>query len=299
MKTYLDCIPCFFEQALRAARIAGADRDTQKTIINELARAVRKFPLKNSPPEMGRIIYRIVRKVSGVDDPYRRLKHESNRMALRMYSKMKNKVRHASDPLLTAVELAVAGNIIDFGAKKKLNVAKELNRIMAFEKKKIKGERTAVFEFEKFRSAVLPARTIMYLGDNAGEIVFDRLLIEELNRSKVPKKIWYAVKERPIINDALREDALECGIDKVAEVISSGLDAPGTLLHLASGEFRERFRKADVVISKGQGNFEALSNQKLKKKGKLFYLFMAKCPVTCRHIGCRHEDIILCYEKSI
>ena len=294
MKTHLDCISCFFKQALDAARIAGAGAKTQKKVLSELARALPTFSLNSSPPQMGRIIYGLVRKITGKKDPYKKLKQKSNRLALGLYSKLKDKVSASSDRLLVAVELAIAGNIIDYGVKNSLNVDKELKKILSQENKIIRSEKKKLFNYSEFKRALRKAKTILYLGDNTGEIVFDRVLIEEIKRIGKNKKIIFAVKEKPIINDALVEDAYICGVDKIAEVISSGLDSPGTILSLCSKRFLKVYKKADMIISKGQGNFEALSDA----KRDIFFLFMAKCPVVAGDIGCNLGDVILCHNSK-
>jgi len=294
MRTYLDCIPCFFKQALEAARMAGADERTQKRILNELAGLLPKFPLSSSPPEMGRIIYGLAKNITKKDDPYLKIKEKSNKLALGIYSKLKNKVRHSQNRLLTAVELAIAGNIIDYGVKNSLNINRELARILDEENRAIKKENKTIFGYGSFKRVLNSAKTILYLADNAGETVFDRILIEEIRRIDKDKDIVYAVKEKPVINDALKKDAFSCGIDKVAEVISSGSDAPGTILSLCSKNFLALYKKADMVISKGQGNFEALS----ATKRQAFFLFMAKCPVIAQHVGCNVGDVILLYHSG-
>ena len=294
MKTYLDCIPCFFKQALDAARIAGASKKTQKRVLNELAKALTRFSLSSSPPQMGRVIYGLVGKITRKKDPYKKIKVKSNRLALGLYGKLKNKVSASSDRLLMALELAIAGNIIDYGVKNSLNVDKELKKILSEENKIIKSEKKELFSYPKFSSALKNAETILYLGDNAGEVVFDKVLIEEIRRLDRNKKIIYAVKEEPIINDALAEDAYACGIDEIAEIISSGLDSPGTILSLCSKDFLRIYRNADMVISKGQGNFEALSGA----KRPIFFLFMAKCSTVAKHINCNTGDIILLYNSD-
>ena len=120
------------------------------------------------------------------------------------------------------------------------------------------------------------------------------VLIEKIKGLYKDKRIIYAVKEKPIINDALMEDAYRCGIDRMAEVVSSGLDTPGTVLSLCSKKFLKIYKDADMIISKGQGNFEALSEQ----KRPIFFLFMAKCPVVAKHVGCNLGDIILLYNRG-
>jgi len=294
MKTYLDCIPCFFKQALEAARTAGASTKTQKKILDELAKILPKISLTSSPPEIGRVIYALVSEITGKNDPYLKEKKRSNNLALGIYDKLARKIASAGDKLLFAVELAIAGNIIDYGVKNSLNVDAELVKILDKEEKIIKKESKTIFDYAGFKQVLRHAKNILYLADNAGEVVFDRILIEQIKSMDKDKQIVYAVKEKPVINDALRQDAVVCGIKKIARIVSSGSGAPGTVLSLCSKKFLSMYRKADMVISKGQGNFEALSNA----KRSVFFLFMAKCPVIAKDVGCKVGDIILCYHGS-
>jgi uncharacterized protein with ATP-grasp and redox domains len=290
MRIYLDCIPCFFRQALEAARISGTSEKTQRIILHKVAKILPKFSLASTPPEMAQSIYKIVREMTHRKDPYKTIKTKSNKFALKLYTDLKRKVTVADDKLLKAVELAIAGNIIDYGVKNSLNLEKELKKILNKEKT-FKKRKSAFFDYLHFKRALNQAKTILYLADNAGEAVFDRILIEEIKRIDRNKEAIYAVKERPIINDALIEDACECGIDKIAKVISCGSEAPGTILSLCSKDFLKVYRKADMIISKGQGNFEVLSEE----KRPIFYLFMAKCPVVANDVRCKVGDIILLY----
>jgi len=295
MKTYLECIPCFFRQALEASILAGAHPAMQRQVMIELAKALPVFSMAASPPEMGRVIYGIVRKVTSRKDPYAQIKTESNRRALRLYPCLKKKIGHARDRLGCAVELAIAGNIIDYGVKNSLNVDRELAKILKMENRQIPRETRSLFQYARFRRSMAGAKYILYLADNAGEVVFDRLLIEEIKREDARKKIYFAVKTGPSINDALAEDAHLCGIDQNAEIITNGSDAPGTVLPLCSPSFRRIFRCADMVISKGQGNYESLSGA----PRPVFFLFMAKCAVVARHIGCAIGDIVLRYHSPL
>ncbi|HPN72738.1 MAG TPA: ARMT1-like domain-containing protein [Candidatus Omnitrophota bacterium] len=288
MKTYLECIPCFFRQALEASSLAGADDVTRKKIIDEVASELPAFPLEASPPEMGRIIHGIVKKHTGKSDPYLEIKRKSNVFALKLYDKFKEKAERSKDSLLAAVEMAIAGNVIDFGVKNSVNIEKELDRILREEGRAIKRESERLFEFDSFRKNLECCKDLLYLADNCGETVFDRILIEEMVKMGI--SVDYAVKGSPIINDALVEDAEFCGIDKVARVISSGSDAPGTVACRCSEEFLGKLKNSCMVISKGQGNFEALSSRPPRE---IFFLFMAKCPVVVKDIGCDLGDTLL------
>lgn len=295
MKTVLECIPCFFRQALEASKLAGADLKVQRQVLNALAKALPVFSLASSPPEMGQKIYRIVRKVTGRNDPYAQIKYESNQRALELYARLKKKIAASRDPLGAAVKLAIAGNIIDYGVKNSLNVDRELKKILKMEDRLIPGRDRALFRYAEFRDALARAKTLLYLADNAGEVVFDRVLIEEIQKGDPLKKIHFAVKAGPTINDALLEDARMCGMDKIAKIVINGSDAPGTVLPLCSPSFRRLFRRVDMVISKGQGNFESLSSV----RRTVFFLFMAKCPVVAGHMACPLGTIVLrCHQPS-
>ncbi|MBN2119810.1 MAG: DUF89 family protein, partial [Candidatus Omnitrophica bacterium] len=233
--------------------------------------------------------YNLLKKVSPNGDPYKKIKQKSNRLALKLYNKLKSKVNRSEERLLTAVELAIAGNIIDFGVKNNLNVNLELNRILLKEEEY--ARKRTLFHYQEFKKALKMAKTVLYLADNAGEVVFDRILIEEIKTMYPEKTIYFAVKNKPIINDALFEDAKYCGIDKFAKVLSNGSDAPGTILRLCSNDFKRIYRKADVIISKGQGNFESLSNE----KRPIFFFFMVKCGVVAKETRAKLADIALIY----
>jgi len=293
MNIYLECIPCFFKQAIEASRLSGANSKDQVKILKQIAEEISQSDLSGSPPEMGKIIYGTVKKITKVRDPYEKIKAKSNRLALTLYAKLDESIRHSKDSLLKAVQLAIAGNIIDYGVKSSLDIDDEIKKILKMEDRAIRNENITLFDFNAFKKAITNSKVILFIGDNAGEIVFDKLLIAEIKRRYKNKNIIYAVRGKPIINDALKADALQCGLHYAARIISSGLDIPGTVLSLCSKVFLDVYRRADMVISKGQGNFEALSD----KNKDLFFLFMAKCPVVARHINCKIGDIIL-YRKK-
>ena len=288
MRTYLDCIPCFYRQALSAARIAGADELIQKKIIDELSQLIPNFTLETTPPEMGRAIYSLVGKISGVKDPFKEIKENSNKFALKLYPKLKQEINISEDRLLTAVKLSIIGNIIDYGAKNSLNVVEEIDHLFQGNFTINNENSSTTFKYNQFKESLNKIDTIIYLADNAGEVVFDRLLIEELVE-ELGKQVIYVVRGKPIINDALIEDAIFCGINKVAKIISSGSDAPGTIMKYCSPEFVELYKDTGLIISKGQGNYESLSEE----DKSIFFLFKAKCPVIAEDVSCKVGDMVL------
>ncbi len=283
MRTYLDCIPCFLKLTLEQGRLLTGDELVHRELMNEAAKLIPGFSLGSTPPKMVREMQEVIRRRFPNSDPYKKVKDQSNRRAMELYPTLKEKVAQSEDRLLTAVELAIAGNVIDYAAKNNLNIEKEIQEILTGS---FLAEKKNVFEYDLFRKELAEAKTILYVADNAGEILFDRVLIEEIS---LGREITFAVRDKPILNDATREDAVFCGIDKIARVISSGVDAPGTVLEYCSDEFLKIFKAADMVISKGQGNYEALS----EAPRKIYFLFKVKCPVIARHSGARMGDIVL------
>ncbi|MFZ0482045.1 MAG: ARMT1-like domain-containing protein [Desulfobacterales bacterium] len=276
MKTYLDCLPCFMNQALRAARIATDDEKKIKTVLDEVGMMLKDIPLDSSPPESGRLIYHKIKEITGNLDPYKKIKKESTQKALSLYPSLKNRLEKSKDRLLTAIRIAIAGNIIDFGANWNFDLENETYKVLEMN--------FAVCDYNEFKNKLDKAPKILYIGDNAGECVFDRILIEEIKRP-----VTYVVRGMPIINDATHEDAVQAGIDGVATILSSGTDAPGTILETCSPEFNEVYKNSEFIISKGQGNYEALS----KETRPIFFLLKTKCHVVADDIGVSNGDIVL------
>jgi uncharacterized protein with ATP-grasp and redox domains len=276
MKTYLDCYPCFLRQALDAARYAGADDDQQRTILNLVLDTLRSLDPASTPPEIGDAIHRMVRQETGGGDPYASAKDEATQQALALYPRLKALVAEASDPLQVAVRLAIAGNIIDLAPNSSYDLWATVERVLE--------QPFAVDDSQAFARALSSADALLYLADNAGETVFDRVLIETVD---VP--VVYAVKGGPVLNDATLDDAVKAGLDKVAELASTGSDAPGTVLRLCSAEFRRRYDEAQMIVAKGQANYETLSGE----GERLFFLLQTKCYVIAEDVGVPQGSIVL------
>jgi damage-control phosphatase, subfamily I len=290
MKTAIECIPCFFRQAIEAADLLGASDRIKKQILDSVARAVPEFSLRSTPPEMAQRIHAIVREVTGSADPYASLKRKSHEQAMAVCGRCRDKITRSRDALRTAVELAIAGNSIDFGVKGSLDVRAEIEKIVRREEREIQREDAHCFQYDFFIKQLEGAQDILYLADNVGETVFDRLLLEQIKIRWPGKNICYAVRGSPVLNDAVEKDAYNAGIDAYARIIGNGYDAPGTVLEKSSPAFRRLFTSADVIISKGQGNFESLSG---RKSPLIFFLFLVKCSVVAQQLGCSVGTIML------
>ena len=271
MKTTLDCIPCFARQALQAARFATDDPQVQETVMRAVLREVAEMDMNQPPPVMAQWVHRRLRALTGSPDPYRSAKDDFNRLALELLPAMERQIALATDPLALAVRYAIAGNAMDLGPSMNVSVAQLRHSIETVLDSPFEGD------VELLRRALNGAEHILYLADNTGEIVFDRLLIQQLP----PGRVTVAVRGAPILNDATLEDARTAGLHELAEVIDNGSDAPGTLLSDCSDAFVTRFRAADLIIAKGQGNYETLS----EVAAPLFFLLKVKCSLVGDRVG--------------
>lgn len=272
MQSYIDCIPCFSRQALAALRETTDDEEAILRAMRRTLTASAQFDLELSPPEMAQQIHRIIREETGSSDPYEKIKARSTAFALGLLDETRALVTGSIDPFKMALRFSIAGNILDFGIHSKWDRLNLSNFLEETRLKPLDDEAVATL-----RNAAKAARTVLFLGDNAGETVFDRLLIEQMPHAQV----FYAVKGAPVINDAILADARAAGLDQVAELIDNGTDAPGTILSQCSDAFKTRFARADLVIAKGQANYETLSTA----HRPLFFLTQVKCPVLARDMG--------------
>ena len=275
MKLYLDCYPCVLRQTLQACRSAGVPEKKQSSVIGEVMNLLQEVDPSSRPPEIIARIHDLIRNLTGCEDPYMELKQMSTKNALLLYAGLKRKISKAENPFDTAIRLSIAGNIIDFGISNDFDLPSVIQRVLA--------QSYSIDHTHELRDEISNAKSILFLADNAGETVFDRLLIETID-----KHVIYAVKDAPVLNDATIEDAISAGIDRVAKVLSCGARAPGTILSQCSDEFIEIFNNADVIIAKGQGNYEALS----EKNKNMFFLLQTKCGVLARDIGVPIRSIV-------
>ena len=273
MKTYPECIPCQVSFALRTARKAADDDAVVGSLVLRSLELILSFGLDQPPPRVAREIGRLVKAETGVRDPYRDEKERQNQVALELYPHLKRRVERAVDPLREALLLAAGGNVIDsiaLGERDPLEALEDL------------GGAFAKDNYGELRDELEKAKSLLLVGDNAGEIVIDKILVEELLKLWPSLEVLYAVRGGPTINDATMEDAIEVGMTEICRVITTGDDTPGVILELCSDDFRGVFLQADLVLAKGQGNFETLEEV---RDPRLFFLLRAKCPTIIRHIG--------------
>ena len=266
---------------MAAARMSTDNQTIHRRVLNSVSTMIPDLALDVTPPEIAQKVYRMVYKITGNNDPYLEVKKCANTSAMTFYPHMKDIVDNSNETLEIACKLAIAGNAIDLGAQA------EFGSIYSIIEDSV-GYQLDQEQYRKFKESVGQSSLILYIADNAGEIVFDRILIEKLLKVK-KSKIVLVVREKPIINDATLDDALQVGINKVATIISNGSDAPATILSQCSPEMLRYYRAADLIISKGQGNYESLSG----RSENIFFLLKVKCPVIARYSGFDAGSLVL------
>lgn len=278
MEVLLDCLSCSMRQLLDAARMSTDDKQLQTTIMDEGIAMLATYKSYRNSPELCRAMHGIVEKYTGNNDPYKPIKDRDVEAALKLYPMLKHYAEDG-DRLHRALKVSATGNVIDSAVNSQLSIESCVQHELQ--------KAFAICDEAELRKKLKKAKTLLFVGDNAGETVFDRVLLETL----APMEIGYAVRSKPTLNDATPAEAIASGLDRCARIIPSGSDMPGINLDEATEEFQRAFWESDIVICKGQGNFETLS-----ESGRdAFFLLKAKCPVLARLIGVGLGDYVFRY----
>ena len=281
-----ECVPCLINQVLRAFQLLKPDisreiiLDTQKKLMDYLV----SFDIeKRASPIIGKVAYNLVAEALGVNDPYASIKKQHNQLALQFYDEAKKIVDKAEDPLFKAIIIAALGNTIDLGTNHKIDFINDI--------KNFTPDDLAINDYETFKQSLLDTDHLLILLDNAGEIVFDKLLVETMLKTFPELEIICSVRSAPIINDATLEDAKFVGLTDLVQVIEAS-GTPGIYIPTTTDEFKKHFFLKDgVILSKGQGNFESLYGMEIPDK-EVYYLLKAKCSLMERIFSVKEGNII-------
>ncbi len=288
MNITLDCIPCYVRHTVEVIRQFSDNEVLQEKVVKKILSLIAELDFSQSPPEFAGVVHGIIRETLRCDDPYLEIKNNSNQLAETIVARLKAGLQDHSDKLGRSILYSIAGNIIDSGVS-------AITSDSEVEKSVWMAENVApeINDLKELKIRIRDAAKIIILGDNAGEIVFDRLMLENFPKNK---ELFYVVKSGPILNDSTSEDAVAVGIDKYARVVANGTRTPGTPLSLVSQEFMDVFNEADLIISKGQANFETLSHL---RDSRIFFLLRAKCHVIARLANVSQGSFIVsCGDRS-
>jgi len=282
MKAKSECYICSLQQVLSITRRITDDPETELRIINKALEYMVNMDPEITPAEISSDLFRLVCRELEASDPYREEMDFYNRQALELYPRLQEVLAKSDDRIYTALLLAVAGNQIDLGIIDEIDIEGTIREVLA--------EGLRLNDYEEFRNDLAEAKSLLYLVDNAGEILFDRILLEEIKKVYPDLQVTIAVKKEPAMNDALRADAFQTGMDRMGEIIDTGCGDLGAPKRRCSAEFAEAFRRADLVIAKGHANFETIEGE--WKHPAVYALLRAKCPVVAGTLGVEVFDSV-------
>ncbi len=282
MKVQTECERCFLRQADDAAQRLNLSETTRKMMIRAVTEELANTATDVTPPVRASRVHAVVRRISSNSDPYQEAKRQATEHALGLYQQLKHRIHASDDPLDTAVRLAIAGNIIDLGVASHYDLEESIEHVL--------HQPLAIDQMARLKQAIADAKEILYLADNAGETVMDRLLIETIG-----KPVTYVVKGSPAVNDATREDAIAAGLDQSCEIIDNGAAILGTLLEQCNEELNQRFVSAELIIAKGMANYESLNGSRTG----LFFLLQTKCAVIANHLGVAEKSNVVIEDSPL
>ena len=277
-----ECVKCIVGQIDKATKLLNLEKKLSLEIMNEVENRALSFSFEDTPPFVAKDVYQYLALKTGLNDPLEKLKQESIKKATTYVPLIEEKIQNSNDKLFTAIKAAVAGNVIDFATTKEFCLDEEINSIFA--------TNFAIDDYKTFKKELEKTNTLIILSDNAGENVFDKILVKTIKVLYPKTKIYYATRGEAIINDITTKEAFQVGIDKYCEVISSGVDTPGLEKKQADKKFLKLFENTPLVLSKGMGNFECLEAY---QDNRVFFLFKVKCDVVANQISRNLGEIIL------
>ncbi|RUM43951.1 MAG: hypothetical protein DSY46_06905 [Hydrogenimonas sp.] len=276
-----ECVTCIFSQALRVCEKLQVDKVTTKAVLDRVGCMVPTWRFDETPPQVAARVYPAIAELLETDDIYRDFKREATEHAKAFIPYVEAMINQSDDQFHAALKAAVAGNVIDLAATKQFDLKEEVAKV--FETP------FAIDDSSALRQLLETAKKVLIIGDNAGEHLFDKVLMKQLVRLFPEIELGYVVRGEPIINDITVLEAKEAGIDEVATIIDSGVNTPGLDLSRASDTMKRAYERADVIIAKGMGNYESLNDRSTRPT---FFLLKVKCNVVANSLGRNIGDIV-------
>ncbi len=286
MRIHDKCLPCVINQAFKVADITGVDQ--KEELLREVFSYLSKMDFQSTTPEIIGEVFEMIKRYTNNSDPYKETRNYYNQLFLKLLPEFEQKIQRAENSFQAAVRYAIVGNIIDFNPIHNILLEDIFD---CFEK--MDQLEMAIDHSEALMKDILAAKTLLYLGDNCGEICMDKILIKKIKELNADIEISFGVRGKPVVNDSIAEDAYAVGIDTYAEIIDNGDCSLGTVLSRTSNDFKEIYKRADVVIAKGQANYECLSEE----NKNIYFLLMTKCDVIAKDIGVEEQKMI-CMKAS-
>jgi uncharacterized protein with ATP-grasp and redox domains len=275
MKIQENCLPCIVNQAIKVATMVGLEDKEQ--LLRKTFTYLSQVDFKtSSTSEVIGEIFVLLKKEIGNEDPYKETRVQYNKMFLEQIPDLEREINGVENPFIEAIKYAIIGNMIDFNPIHNLLLS-DIETSFT----RLKEEQLEINHSNLLIQEIGNAATILYLGDNCGEICLDKILIKKIKELNPSCQVFFGTRGEAVVNDSVEEDAYFVGIDDHATIISNGDSSMGTVLYRTSKRFQEIYKNADIVIAKGQANYECLSNE----NKNIYFLLMTKCSMIAMNIG--------------
>lgn len=281
MKMNERCFPCLINQVIKVAQIC--DVQDKEGLYKKVFKWLSQMDFELSNPEIMGAVFAMVKDNVYNDDPYQKIRNDYNQLFMSMEKDFEDKIYSSQNPFLEAIKYAIVGNIIDFSP---MHTKSSQDILKMFET--INQLTLTINHTEDLKKDILSSKSLVYLGDNCGEICLDKILIKIIKDINPALDIYFITRGKPVINDSIESDAYDVGINQYATILNNGDDSLGTILHRTSLAFQDIYEQADVVIAKGQANYESLSDE----KKNIYFLFMVKCDVISEYIGVKEKSLV-------
>lgn len=281
------CLPCVVNQVIKVANITGII--TKEELLREVFTYLSKMNFDETTPEIIGEIFEMIKRHTNNPDPYKETRNYYNTLFMELLPEFESKIEQAENSFMSAIRYAIVGNIIDFNP-----IHNTLLEVIYDCFEKMEQLELAIDDSHALMKDISNAGTLLYLGDNCGEICMDKILLKKIKELNPNVKLLFGVRGKPVVNDSISEDAYSVGIDEYAEIIDNGDGSLGTVLNRTSPAFKEVYKKADVVIAKGQANYECLSEE----NKNIYFLLMTKCDVIAKDIGVEEKKMICMKNKA-
>lgn len=285
-----ECAKCSLALVKKVCKLKNINIKKENDILNKVKKYQESVDMSKTNPEISGEIFKLITDELDDDNPYKKIKSDYNKMVMDMYDELQLILNKSDDKYSTVLKMCITGNLIDFAAKHKFDENMLREKLI-----NILNSNFTIDHSDKMLKKIKKSNKLLFLGDNCGEIVLDKIFIEYLSKEFPDLEIYYGVRGANVVNDVSMDDALETGMEKVAKVISNGDKSLGTVYDKISDDFKLIFNSADIIISKGQGNFESLQNDTINN---IYFLFMTKCEIVADIIGVPTMSI-LCLENKL
>jgi hypothetical protein len=276
-----ECIGCITAQSKRVCEAIHADAALTERIVHYVETSLQDADFTLSPPVIAAPLYEHMAVLADTNDLYEHQKQHATQQANSYLPFLLESITKSDHPFIATLKTAVVGNVIDLAAEVSFDLHEAINSVF-----------TTAFAHDdssRLSDTLKHSTTVLYIGDNAGEHIFDALTIQSLQKLYPTIEFTYMVRGNPIINDVTMQEALDAKIDSICALMDSGVPTPGFVYELASSEAQELFDSADLIIAKGMGNYECMTPQ---KRHNICFLLKVKCSVVAASLGREIGDII-------